>query len=55
MGKGATVSVSRKQKMHTKSNMEAELVGADDASILILWTKIFLKLQVSKVKQNILY
>ena len=38
-----------------KSRTEAKLVGADDASSLILWTKIFLEAQRYKVKQNILY
>ena len=55
MRKGAIVSVSQNQKLDTKSIMEAELVGADDASSLVLWTNIFLEEKVCKVKTNILY
>ena len=36
MGEGAIVSLSRKQWLNTKSSTTAELVGADDASTLIL-------------------
>ena len=43
MVKEEIVSVSKKQKLNTKSSTEAELVGTDDASSLILWTKIFLE------------
>ena len=55
MRKGAIVSVSQNQKLDTKSIMEAELVGADDASSLVLWTNIFLEEKGCKVKKNILY
>ena len=41
-GSGATQSISRKQKLNTKSSTEAELVGVDDMSFMILWTKLFL-------------
>jgi len=43
MGHGALISMSRKQKLNTRNTCEAELVGADDMSILILWTKLFLE------------
>ena len=52
MRKGSIVSMSRKQKLNIKSGMEAELVGSDDASSLILWTNIFLEAQGYKVKQK---
>ena len=52
MRKGSIVSMSWKQKLDIKSGMEAELVGSDDASSLILWTNIFLKAQGYKVKQK---
>ena len=55
MGKGAIQSVSRKQKMNTRSSTEAELIGADDSSIMILWTKLFIEAQGYKVEKNILY
>ena len=55
MGKGAIYSMSRKQKLNTRSSTEAELVGADDAAGLILWTKLFLEAQGYEIKNNILY
>ena len=41
--------------MNTKSSTEAKLVGADDASSLILWTKLFLETEGYKFEQDILY
>ena len=38
-----------------KSSTTAELVGADDASTLILWTKLFLEHQGYSIDMNILY
>jgi hypothetical protein len=55
MGRGAIQSVSRKQKLNTKSSTEAELVGADDMSVMILWTKLFLEAQGYTIEKNILY
>ena len=54
-GSGATQSFSREQKLNTKSSTEPELVGADDISVPILWTKLFLDAQGYEVDQNILY
>jgi hypothetical protein len=54
-GKGAPMTMSRKQKLNTRSSTEAELVGADDAVNMILWTKLFLEEQGYEVQQNILY
>ncbi len=34
-GGGAAQSISRKQKLNTRSSCEAELVGADDAATII--------------------
>ncbi|MGC9200303.1 MAG: hypothetical protein ACP5E5_15625, partial [Acidobacteriaceae bacterium] len=42
-GGGAAQSISRKQKLNTRSSTEAELVGADDAATMILWTKLFME------------
>ena len=55
MGNGAIVSLSRKQRLNTKSSTTAELVGADDASTLVLWTKLFMEEQGYKIDLNILY
>ena len=55
MGQGVVQSGSSKQKLVTRSTCEAELVGADDASTEILWTKSFLEAQGYEVRENILY
>jgi hypothetical protein len=54
-GSGAVQSISRKQKLNTKSSTEAELVGVDDMSIMILWAKLFLEAQGYQIEKNILY
>ena len=48
-------AISRKQKLNTKSSTEAELVAADNAAVMILWTKLFLEEQGYTVEKNILY
>jgi hypothetical protein len=45
-GTGVPISVSKKQELNTNSSTEAELVGVDDATTLILWTKFFWRLRV---------
>jgi Reverse transcriptase (RNA-dependent DNA polymerase) len=55
LGTGAVVTLSRKQKLNTRSSTEAELVGADDAMTMVLWTKLFLEAQGYKVQKNVLY
>jgi hypothetical protein len=54
-GGGAAQSISRKQKLNTRSSTEAELVGADDAATMILWTKLFMEEQGHTIEKNILY
>jgi hypothetical protein len=54
-GKGTAQSISRKQKLNTRSSTEAELVATDDVAIMILWTKLFMEAQGYKIDQNILY
>ncbi len=54
-GTGAPITMSRKQKLNTRSSTEAELVGADDASVMILWTKLFMEAQGYEIQKNILY
>ena len=55
MGKGAITILSCKQKLNTKSSTIAELVGADDVSTMMLWTKLFMEEQGYPIKKNILY
>jgi hypothetical protein len=45
MGRGAIVSISRKQKLNTRSSTEAELVAVDDVIGPMLWTKNFIEAQ----------
>ena len=54
-GVGTVQSISRKQKLNTKSSTEAELVGVDDVSVMILWTKLFLEAQGYEIEKKILY
>ena len=54
-GEGAPQSISRKQKLNTKSSTKSELVGADDVLVMILWTKLFLEEQGYKIEKNTLY
>ncbi len=54
-GDGAVQSISRKQKLNTRSSTESELVGVDDVSVMILWTKLFLEEQGYDINSNILY
>ena len=49
MGQGAIMSMPRKQKINTKSSTTAELVGADDATTMMLWTKLFMEEQGYKI------
>jgi hypothetical protein len=54
-GDDAVQSISRKQKLNTRSSTESELVGVNDVSVMILWTKLFLEEQGYNINSNILY
>jgi hypothetical protein len=53
-GEGTVQSVSRKQKLNTRSSTESEFVGAN-ISVMILWTKLFMEMQGYEINKNILY
>jgi len=55
LGRGCVLNRSRKQKLNTRSSTEAELVGADDMSQLIFWTKLFMEAQGYEIKHNVVY
>eukprot|EP00980_Cylindrotheca_fusiformis_P000185 scaffold33_cov78-Cylindrotheca_fusiformis.AAC.1 len=54
-GEGGLQTISRRQKLNTRSSTEAELVGVDEAATYILWTELFLEKQGYKIEKNILY
>ena len=43
LGGGCPFSLSLKQWINTRSSMEAELVGVNEATYLIIWTQLFLE------------
>ena len=55
LGKGSIFSFSKKQKLNTKSSTEAELVGVDDLTPQIMWTKYFLEAQGQTIHDNIVH
>ena len=55
IGRGSVYSISRKQKLNTRSSTEAELVGVDDAMPLVLWTRLFLTHQGLAPSDNVIY
>ena len=54
MGKGFAISVSRAQKMNTRSSTEAEIVAVDDCLSLILWAREFMIEQGYGCNRNII-
>jgi hypothetical protein len=55
LGKGSVYSLSRKQRLNTKSLTEAELVGVDVGMPLVIWTRNFLKAQGFEVNDNVVF
>ena len=55
MGEGSFQSISKKQKLNTRSSTEAELVGVDDVMTQVLWTRLFLESIGYEINRNILY
>lgn len=54
LGKSTVISLSRKQKLNTRSSTEAELVAVDDGMGPVLWTSNFLEAQGYKIKSHII-
>ena len=52
MGRGAIQLFSMKQKVNTRSLMEAELVGVDDMMSQVLWTILFLMCNVREKDES---
>ena len=55
MGQGCPINNSQKQKLNARSSTESELIGADTAATLMLWTKLFMEAQGYEIKRNIIY
>jgi hypothetical protein len=54
LGRGSIIGMSKKQKLNTKSSTECELVGVNDASPQMLWTRYFIEGQGYNVEASIL-
>ena len=55
MGEGAAQSKSTKQKISTRSLMEAELIATDDMIAQVIWTQNFLRAQGYPITKSIIY
>ena len=55
LGEDSVISMSKKQKLNTRSSTEAELVGADDAATMILWKGLFMEQKGDPLNKNILF
>ena len=54
-GRGLIISISKKQKLNTKSSTEAEIIGVDNVMPQMLWTRYFLEAQGYGIDKNIMY
>jgi hypothetical protein len=55
LGVGCLYSILRMQKLNTRRSTESELVGINDAMLLIFWTRNFLIGQGFHVADNVVY
>jgi hypothetical protein len=54
-GTPSHIYVQEAKKHNTRSSKEAKLVGPDDLSTLILWTRLFMQEQGYEIEKNFLY
>ena len=54
-GRGSIISISKKQKLNTKSLTGEEIIGADNKMPQMLWTRYFLQAQGYGINKNIFY
>ena len=55
LGEGAVISMSKKQKINTRSSTETELVGVDDAMPTVLWSLYFIQEQGYNMTHALIY
>ena len=55
LGKGCVYGATVKQKISTKSSMEAELVGVRNSLPQVIWSRNFIEAQGYNVKESVLY
>jgi hypothetical protein len=55
LGGGFPIVSSTKQKLNTRSSTETDIVGADDFTPAICWTRYFMKAQGYGVKDKVLF
>jgi hypothetical protein len=55
MGIGILLSMCQKQKLNTKSSIEAEVVGVSDFLPTMIWVRMFLEPQGYEIDENIVY
>jgi len=54
LGCSCILNGSHKQKLNTRSSTKAKLVGTDDMSQLVFWTKLFMEAQGCKIEHKVL-
>ena len=55
IGRGALITISRKQKLNVGSSTGSELVSIADVLGIMIWSKYFMEAQGYTIKNNMLY
>jgi hypothetical protein len=55
LGKGATYTTSKSQKINTRSSTESELMGVYNVLPQVIWTRNFLEVQGYGIKNSVIY